>query len=97
MHGKLEPDERVLGNTMTETRNFTVFSKDGCPFCTKVQEVLDLAGLNFVTYKLDKDFDKQSFYGEFVEGSTFPQIVMNGKKLGGCQETVKYLQEKQLV
>ena len=97
MHGKLEPDERVLGTTMTETRNFTVFSKDGCPFCTKVQEVLDLAGLNFVTYKLDKDFDKQSFYGEFGEGSTFPQIVMNGKKLGGCQETVKYLQEKQLV
>ena len=97
MHGKLEPDERVLGNTMTETRNFTVFSKDGCPFCTKVQEVLDLAGLSFVTYKLDKDFDKQSFYGEFGEGSTFPQIVMNGKKLGGCQETVKYLQEKQLV
>ena len=97
MHGKLEPDERVLGNTMTETRNFTVFSKDGCPFCTKVQEVLDLAGLNFVTYKLDNDFDKQSFYGEFGEGSTFPQVVMNGKKLGGCQETVKYLQEKQLV
>ena len=97
MHGKLEPDERVLGNTMTETRNFTVFSKDGCPFCTKVQEVLDLAGLNFVTYKLDKDFDKQSFYGEFGEGATFPQVVMNGTKLGGCQETVKYLQEKQLV
>ena len=97
MHGKLEPEERVMGNTMTQTRNFTVFSKDGCPFCTKVQEVLDLAGLNFVTYKLDKDFDKQSFYGEFGEGSTFPQIVMNGKKLGGCQETVKYLQEKQLV
>ena len=97
MHGKLEPEERVMGNTMTQTRNFTVFSKDGCPFCTKVQEVLDLAGLNFVTYKLDKDFDKSSFYGEFGEGSTFPQVVMNGNKLGGCQETVKYLQEKQLV
>ena len=97
MHGKLEPEERVMGNTMTQTRNFTVFSKDGCPFCTKVQEVLDLAGLSFVNYKLDKDFDKPSFYGEFGEGSTFPQIVMNGKKLGGCQETVKYLQEKQLV
>ena len=97
MHGKLEPEERVMGNTMTQTRNFTVFSKDGCPFCTKIQEVLDLAGLSFVTYKLDKDFDKPSFYGEFGEGSTFPQVVMNGTKLGGCQETVKYLQEKQLV
>ena len=78
-------------------RNFTVFSKDGCPYCSKIQEVLKLAGLNFVTYKLDKDFDKKSFYGEFGEGSTFPQITMNGQKLGGCTDTVKYLQEKNLV
>ena len=80
-----------------ETKNFTVFSKDGCPYCSKIQEVLKLAGLNYVTYKLDKDFDKASFYGEFGKGSTFPQIVLNGQKLGGCTDTVKYLQEKQLV
>ena len=97
MHGKLEPEERVMGNTMTQTRNFTVFSKDGSPHGTKIQEVLNLAGLNFVTYKLDKDFDKTSFLGEFGEGSTFPQVVMNGTKLGGCSDTVQYLQENQLV
>tara|TARA_Y100000361_G_scaffold74309_1_gene65747 strand:- start:873 stop:1118 length:246 start_codon:yes stop_codon:yes gene_type:complete len=80
-----------------ETKNFTVFSKDGCPYCQKIQEVLKLAGLNYVTYKLDKNFDKQSFYSEFGEGATFPQVVLNGEKLGGCTDTVKYLQEKQLV
>ena len=80
-----------------ETKNFTVFSKDGCPYCQKIQEVLKLAGLNYVTYKLDKNFDKQSFYSEFGEGATFPQVVLNGEKLGGCSDTVKYLQEKQLV
>ncbi len=77
--------------------NFTVYSKDGCPYCSKIQEVLKLAGLNYVTYKLGKDFDKQSFYGQFGEGSTFPQVVLNGDNLGGCTDTVKYLQEKQLV
>ena len=40
-----------------ETKNFTVFSKDGCPYCQKIQEVLKLAGLNYVTYKLDQNFD----------------------------------------
>ena len=80
-----------------ETKNFTVFSKDGCPYCQKIQEVLKLAGLNYVTYKLEQNFDKKSFYGEFGEGATFPQVIMNGKKLGGCSDTVKYLQEKQLV
>ncbi len=82
---------------MKEIKNFTVFSKDGCPYCTKVIRVLELAQLNHVVYKLDKQFDKQSFYGEFGNGSTFPQVVMNGQKLGGCTETVKYLQENHLV
>ena len=78
-------------------KNFAVYTKDGCPYCTKVQKVLELAGLNFVTYKLGKNFDKESVYGEFGEGATFPQVVLNGEKLGGCSNTVKYLQEKQLV
>ena len=77
--------------------NFTVYSRDGCPYCTKVIRVLELAKLNHVVYKLDKQFNKDSFYGEFGNGSTFPQVVMNGRKLGGCTETVKYLQENKLV
>ena len=77
--------------------NFTVYSKDGCPFCTKVVEVLKLAELRFVEYKLDRDFDRDSFYGQFGFGSTFPQVVRDGTNIGGCTETVKYLQEKNLV
>ena len=77
--------------------NFTVYSKDGCPFCTKVVQVLQLAELQHVVYKLDRDFDRESFYGQFGKGSTFPQVVLNGDNLGGCSETVKYLQENKLV
>ena len=78
-------------------KNFAVYSKEGCSYCDKVQQVLELAGLNFVTYKLGKNFDREGFYSEFGEGATFPQVVLNGEKLGGCSNTVKYLQEKQLV
>ena len=78
-------------------KNFTVYSKDGCPHCSKIVEVLQLANLRYVVYKLDEDFDKPSFYGQFGQGATFPQVVLNGEKLGGCSDTVKYLQEKQLV
>ena len=77
--------------------NFTVYSKDGCPYCTKVVQVLELAQLNHVVYKLDDDFDKQSFYGQFGEGTTFPQVVVNQTNLGGCTVTVQYLTEKKLV
>ena len=77
--------------------NFTVYSRDGCPYCTKIQQVLQLAELRHVIYKLDRDFDRQSFYDQFGEGSTFPQVVLNGDNLGGCTETVQYLQENNLV
>jgi glutaredoxin 3 len=77
--------------------NFTVYSKDGCPYCDKVVQVLQLAELRYVVYKLDREFDKASFYGQFGEGSTFPQVVVNGKNLGGSVETIKYLQENKLI
>jgi|TARA_B100000029_G_scaffold310920_1_gene303439 glutaredoxin len=77
--------------------NFTVYSRDGCPYCEKIQEVLQLAGLNYVNYKLGKEFDRKSFYGQFGQGSTFPQVVLNGTNLGGCTETVQYLKENKLV
>ena len=77
--------------------NFTVYSRDGCPYCSKIQEVLQLAELRHVIYKLDRDFDRQSFYDQFGEGSTFPQVVLNTENLGGCTETVQYLKEKNLV
>ena len=77
--------------------NFAVYSKDGCPYCTKVVQVLELAKLNHVVYKLGNQFNKEAFYGEFGNGSTFPQVVVNGRKLGGCNETVKYLKENNMV
>ncbi len=77
--------------------NFTVYSRDGCPYCTKIQEVLRLAELKHVIYKLDRDFDRDSFYEQFGQGSTFPQVVLNTENLGGCTETVQYLKENNLV
>ena len=77
--------------------NFTVYSKDGYPFCTKVVQVLQLSKLNHVVYELDQDFDRQSFYGQFGQGSTFPQVVVDATNLGGCSETIQYLKENKLV
>ena len=77
--------------------NFTVYSKQGCPFCTKVVQVLQLSKLNHVVYELDHDFDKQSFYGQFGQGSTFPQVVVDATNIGGCTETIQYLKKNKLV
>ena len=77
--------------------NFTIYSKDDCPFCYKVKQVLELTGNNFVVYNLNKDFTREEFYAEFGEGSTFPQVICDNKRLGGCTDTVKFLKEQQMV
>ncbi len=77
--------------------NFAVYTKEGCPHCDKVKEVLQLTESKFVVYNLDEHFDKDSFYGEFGQGSTFPQVVVDGKKLGGCVDTVQFLKENKIV
>ena len=77
--------------------NFAVYTKDGCPYCDKVKQVLELTGSRFVVYNLGDHFDKKEFYGEFGEGSTFPQVVVDGTKLGGCIDTIQFLKEKRVV
>ena len=77
--------------------NFTVYSKPGCPYCDKVVSVLQLAELKYVQYELDRDFTREAFYGQFGDHSTFPQVVCDVTNIGGCNETVNYLQERKLV
>ena len=82
---------------MSDLMNFTIYSRDGCPYCTKIQQVLQLAELRHVIYKLDRDFNREAFYQQFGTGSTFPQVVLNGDNLGGCTEPVQYLKVNNLV
>ncbi len=77
--------------------NFAVYTKQGCPYCDKIKQVLDLTKTSYVVYNLGEQFDKKSFYDEFGEGSTFPQVLVDGKKLGGCIDTIEYLKEKQII
>jgi glutaredoxin len=72
---------------------FTVYSKEECPYCFKIKKVLELCGKEFVVYTLGEDFTKEEFYSEFGQNTTFPQVVMDDKHLGGCTETIQYLKE----
>ena len=77
--------------------NFAVYTKEGCPYCDKIKKVLDLTKTTYVVYNLGEQFDKKSFYDEFGEGSTFPQVIVDGQRIGGCVESIKFLQEKKVI
>lgn len=77
---------------------FTIYSKNGCPYCVKIKQVLEMAKLDHLIYTLDQDFTREEFYSKFGRGSTFPQIILNDQKnIGGCTETVKFLKENKIV
>lgn len=77
--------------------NFIVYTKLDCPYCTKVKTVLEMKNIHFIEKVLHIDFDRKQFYEQFGEGSTFPQVIMNEQKLGGCTDTVRYLRENNLI
>ena len=77
--------------------NFTVYSRPGCPYCTQVKQVLTMKKLPFTEHVLGQTFTRNEFYAKFGKGSTFPRVVLNDELIGGCQETVKYLRENNLV
>lgn len=73
--------------------NFTIYSKEDCDFCYKIKKVLELTGNPFVVYTLGMEFTKEEFYSQFGEDSTFPQVVVGDKHIGGCIDTIQYLKE----
>ncbi len=77
--------------------NFIIYSKENCPYCYKVKQVFELTGTEFDIYNLGDDFTREEFYAKFGEGSTFPQVVCDNEKIGGCIDTIKFLRERQVI
>jgi glutaredoxin len=77
---------------------FTIYSKNGCPYCTKIKQVMEALNLDHKIYMLGVDFTREQFYDEFGSGKTFPQVILNDEEfLGGCTETVNYLKEQKVI
>jgi glutaredoxin 3 len=81
--------------------NFTIYSKQGCPYCDKIKKVLTILSetkkYNLTINELNKDFNREEFYSKFGEGSTFPQVVLDDNYIGGCTDSILYLQENNLL
>ena len=43
----------------------TIYSKPGCPYCTKIKKVMELEELQHVSYELNRDFTRKQFYDKF--------------------------------
>jgi glutaredoxin len=48
--------------------------------------LLDEKELSYKTLLLDQDFSREEFYQMVPGAKTFPQILVNGKTIGGYEE-----------
>lgn len=75
---------------------FVIYSKENCPYCEKVKQLLNVLNIDHTIYNLNEDFSREIFYSKFGENSTFPQVIVNETIIGGSTEFIKYLRENQL-
>ena len=63
-----------------------IYSKPNCPFCVQAKALAEREG-HELTYKmLDDDFDRETLMETFPGARTFPQIIVDGEKIGGFTE-----------
>ena len=74
-----------------------LWSRDNCQWCERVRQLFAATKIEYLEYKLDRDFTRPQFYEEFEDGATFPQVQLDNKHIGGCKDTLHYLQEKNLI
>ena len=58
-----------------------------CPFCLRAKALLNEKGVQFTEYSIDGDDGERTKMSERAGGRrTVPQIFINGKSIGGCDE-----------
>ena len=68
-----------------------IYTRNGCPYCEKLKLILESFDVTFVSQNLDDNFTREEFYEKFGEGATFPQVLLDGSNMGGCNDTIEYL------
>ena len=70
-----------------------IYSKPQCPFCVQAKALAEREGHDLTYKMLDEDFDRETLMETFPGARTFPQIIVDGNKIGGYQEFKKLVDE----
>ena len=64
-----------------------IYTKWGCPYCTRAKALLDRKGASYEEYDLTLGGPKKAEMQSRVPGaSTVPQILIDGQAVGGSDE-----------
>ena len=83
---------------MSDISNILVYSKNNCVYCDKAKLLLKNLGLNYTEKKFEDFASTEALYEEIGKNvRSMPQIKINGQLIGGYNQLVEYLHDKELV
>ena len=72
-----------------------VYSKPACQFCVKAKDLLTRLGYEYTEKVVTKDLSLEELFEEIgKQVRTIPQIVIDGKHIGGYNELTEYFTDK---
>ena len=66
--------------------NVVVYSSANCPYCVRAKDLLERKGILFEEIRVDLDPAERDVMMERTGRRTVPQIFINNKPIGGCDD-----------
>ena len=83
---------------MINISNILLYSKNNCGYCDKAKLLLKNLGLSYTEKKFEDFSSTESLYEDIGKNvRSMPQIKINGELIGGYNQLVEYLHDKELV
>jgi len=74
-----------------------IYTWQSCPFCIRAKALLDKKGVAYQEYSIDGDNEARTTMTKRADGrNTVPQIFINQKSIGGCDELYDLERSNQL-
>jgi glutaredoxin 3 len=70
-----------------------VWSKYHCPYCDQAKALLGQRSIPFEERKIGDGWSKEELLEEIPTARTVPQIILDGKLIGGFTELKKYFEQ----
>jgi glutaredoxin len=71
-----------------------VWSKNHCPYCDKAKALLSQKGIDYDEKKVGDGYSIEDLLKDVPLAKTVPQIVLDGKVIGGYVELKKYFEQE---
>ena len=66
-----------------------MIARENCIYCRLAIRLLEDKGLQFELLMLGVDFQREEFESLAPGAKTFPQILVNGISIGGCEDLLE--------